>query len=132
MNLFVFLKNEAGERELVTAPLDGVILPGVTRDSILHLTRSWKEFKVSERPMRMEEVTRAVDEGRMLEIFGAGTACVVTPVRNIQYDHVDYTIPLDPDDASSQAGPLTRRLDATIQGIQYGSIPYEDWSVIIN
>jgi len=132
MNLFVFLLNEAGEKELVTAPLDGVILPGVTRDSILHLTRSWNEFKVSERPMRMEEVTRAVNEGRMLEVFGAGTACVVTPVRNIRYDEVDYAIPLDPNDATSQAGPLTRRLDATIQGIQYGSVEYEDWSVVIN
>lgn len=49
MNLFVFWKNENGEDELITPPLDGTILPGITRDSILQLSRSLGEFKVSER-----------------------------------------------------------------------------------
>jgi branched-chain amino acid aminotransferase len=73
MNFFMFIKNENGERELVTPNLDGTILPGVTRDSILSLTREWKEFKVSERPIRMAEVIKAVEEKRVLEMFGAGT-----------------------------------------------------------
>jgi len=45
MNMFTFWINEEGEKELVTAPLDGTILPGVTRDSILQLAREWGEFK---------------------------------------------------------------------------------------
>ena len=49
MNFFVYWLNENGEKELITAELDGTILPGVTRDSILDLTRSWGEFKVTER-----------------------------------------------------------------------------------
>lgn len=48
MNIFFFWINKQGKKELVTAPLDGTILPGVTRDSILSLAREWKEFEVSE------------------------------------------------------------------------------------
>lgn len=53
------------ETELVTAPLDGTILPGVTRDSILDLTRKWGEFKVSERLFTMPELAKAIDEKRV-------------------------------------------------------------------
>lgn len=65
MNLFIFHRNEDGEDELVTPPLDGTILPGVTRDSVLALARKWGEFKVSERNMTMGEFTRAIDAGRV-------------------------------------------------------------------
>lgn len=58
------------ERELVTPELDGSILPGVTRDSILSLTRSWGEFKVSERKFTMKDLVKADKEGRIIEMFG--------------------------------------------------------------
>ena len=44
--------------ELVTPPLDGTILPGITRDSILQLARSWREFQVSERPLTVRELSQ--------------------------------------------------------------------------
>jgi len=53
MNFFAYWKNEDGELELVTPPLDGTILPGVTRDSILTLCRDLGEFKVSVRPFKI-------------------------------------------------------------------------------
>ena len=65
MNIFCFLVNEEGQRELVTPPLDGVILPGVTRRSILDLARDWDEFAVSERRLTMGEFVKASDEGRV-------------------------------------------------------------------
>jgi hypothetical protein len=65
MNLFAFLRNEDGEDELVTPPLDGTILPGVTRDSVLQLAKEWGEFRVSERKLTMAELTKAVDEDRV-------------------------------------------------------------------
>jgi branched-chain amino acid aminotransferase len=74
MNLFMLWKNERGETELVTPPLDGTILPGVTRDSILTLCRQWNEFKVSERKISMNELVKASNEKRIIEMFGAGTA----------------------------------------------------------
>ena len=53
MNLFVFWKNEKGEDELITPPLDGTILPGITRDSILTLAASLNKFKVSQKPFKI-------------------------------------------------------------------------------
>ena len=72
MNLFLFWINDDGKRELVTPPLDGTILPGVTRDSILELARTWGEFEVSERKVTMPQVVQALKERRVLEMFGAG------------------------------------------------------------
>lgn len=70
MNCFIYWKNEQGETELVTPPLDGSILPGVTRDSILALTRQWGEFKVSERKVTMQDLLKADKDGRIIEMFG--------------------------------------------------------------
>ena len=80
MNIFCFWKNEKGEDELITPPLDGTILPGITRDSILNLARGFKEFKVTEKVFKIQEVIQAVEEGRLYEIFGSGTAALVSPV----------------------------------------------------
>jgi len=130
MNLFIFWKNKQGEKELITPPLDGTILPGVTRDSILTLAKEWKEFKVTEKSIPMSQVVEAVKEGRMLEMFGAGTAAIVSPIKKIHYDNQDHEIPLDPSKPTSQAGPLTKRFADTIMGIQYGEIPHP-WSVVV-
>ncbi|KAF7731377.1 hypothetical protein EC973_000185 [Apophysomyces ossiformis] len=131
MNLFVMWKNEEGELELATPPLDGSILPGVTRDSILSLARSWNKFKVSERPMTMPQLREAVKQNRVLEVFGAGTACIVSPVKTIEYMGEDLNIPLDPKDPTSQAGPYTRAFNDAIQNIQYGDVDHP-WSVVVN
>lgn len=53
------------ERELITPPLNGLILPGITRDSILHLAREWRQFKVTERPLTMPEIKKALHQGRV-------------------------------------------------------------------
>jgi branched-chain amino acid aminotransferase len=83
MNLFVVFKQADGTFELVTPPLDGMILPGVTRDSILSLARRHAagtlripnltpKLVVSERGVTMKEVCDAVQSGRLVEMFGAG------------------------------------------------------------
>ncbi|KAI9330833.1 aminotransferase [Obelidium mucronatum] len=130
MNLFVFWKNAEGELELVTPPLDGTILPGVTRDSILSLAKTWGEFKVSEKKVTMPQLVQAIQEKRVVEMFGAGTAAIVSPIKNIFYKGKDWAIPLDPKDPSSQAGALTKKFADTIMGIQYGEIEHE-WSVVV-
>ena len=130
MNLFVYWINEQGEKELVTPPLDGTILPGVTRDSILTLAREWNEFKVSERPISMKDIRKAVEQDRLLELFGSGTAAIVSPIKKVHYDGQDVNIPLNKQDPTAQAGPLTMRCANTIMGIQYGEIAHP-WSVIV-
>ncbi|CAO3633141.1 unnamed protein product [Cunninghamella echinulata] len=130
MNLFVLLKNESNELELVTPPLDGSILPGVTRDSILSLARQWNEFKVSERKLTMPEIRDLVKQDRIVEMFGAGTACIVSPIKTIEYLGEDLSIPLDPKDPNSQAGPYAKRFNDTILDIQYGDLE-SPWSIVV-
>jgi branched-chain amino acid aminotransferase len=124
MNVFFYLVNKETNRpELVTAPLTrGDILPGVTRASILDLARSWGDFDVSERFLPMAEIVEAAEENRLLEVFGAGTAAVVSPVSCIQYKGKDIDIPA--------VGGLTKRVWDEITGIQYGKIEGPPgWSV---
>ncbi|KAF1984749.1 branched-chain-amino-acid aminotransferase [Aulographum hederae CBS 113979] len=126
MNLFAAIKNkETGQKELLTAPLDGTILEGVTRDSVLALARQRLEpegWKVVERKYTMKELADATDEGRMIEVFGAGTAAVVSPVRKISWKGrlVECGLP-----EGEEAGELTMRMKNWIEGIQYGDEEHE-------
>lgn len=88
MNLFVALRKDDGSVELVTPPLDDVILPGVTRDSVLCLARDHAsgsnpisgipKLTVSERYINMGEVVEAAKKHRLLEVFGSGV-CIGPP-----------------------------------------------------
>lgn len=84
MNMFTYWVNSNGEKELITAPLDGTILPGVTRSSVIELARDWG-IKVTERALPMAEFLQALKEKRVLECFGAGTACVISPINGVHY-----------------------------------------------
>lgn len=126
MNVFFFLENSStGRRELVTPPLTrGDILPGVTRQSILDLSKEWGEFDVVERSITMPEIRDAAAEGRLIEAFGAGTAAVVTPISCIEYKGKDIEIPA--------TGDLTMRIFSDLMSIQYGKVEGPDgWSVKI-
>ncbi|GLD97753.1 hypothetical protein PINS_up006450 [Pythium insidiosum] len=130
MNLFIHWINEKGEEELATPPLSrGDILPGITRDSILTLAREWKEFKVSERNVTMKQIQKAVHEGRVLEVFGSGTAAIVSPVSTINYMEEDLKIPLSGTDG--KAGKLAERFWKELTDIQYGRVEHP-WSVIVD
>lgn len=126
MNIFVYLENENGERELVTPSLNNrLILPGVTRLSIVELARSWNEFKVSERVITMKEIKHLVKQNKLLEIFGAGTALVISPVGKIHYDNEDLIIP-----TLQHKDPLAIRFYNSLCDIHYGRIPHQ-WAVPI-
>ena len=116
MNVFFYIMNSQTERpELITPPLStGDILPGVTRDSIIELAKSWGDFEVSERSLTIHEVKQAAEEGRLIEAFGAGTAAVVTPISCIEYEGKDIEVPA--------TGQLTQRIWDNLTGIQYGKI----------
>jgi branched-chain amino acid aminotransferase len=104
----------------MTAPLDGTILEGVTRDSILGLARERLEpdgWKISERKFTMKDLAEAADEGRLLEVFGAGTAAVVSPVRKIGWRGRLVQCGLKDHEES---GPITVQMKDWIEDIQYG------------
>ena len=128
MNLFAAIVNKDGQKELMTAPLDGTILEGVVRDSILTLAKERMEpegWKVSERKFTMRELVEASDEGRMLEVFGSGTAAVVAPVRSISYNGKLINCGLQ---EGQEVGAVTKRMKDWIEGIQYGEEDHP-WSV---
>ena len=80
---FVFFVFAGGEVELATPPLDGTILAGVTRDTILELCRGFGTLTVSERTITTAELERHASQGTLLEIFGSGTACIIQPVKRL-------------------------------------------------
>jgi len=82
---------------------------------------------VTERPFTMKEVVRALNEGRLLESFGAGTAAIISPVKLICYKGKDYKIPLDPQNPNENAGPLAKKLFKALTDIQYGRVKHP-WS----
>jgi branched-chain amino acid aminotransferase len=131
MNLFAAIKDKkTGQKELVTAPLDGTILPGVTRKSVLELAREKLEpegWKISERKFTMPEVAEAAEEGRLLEIFGSGTAAVVSPVRDIRWKDQLVDCGLKPD---QEAGEVASKMLGWIEARQYGDEEH-DWSYVV-
>lgn len=64
MTVYLFV-----ERELITPPLNGLILPGITRHSIIQMTESWNEFKVSERVINMNEIIHLLNSNRVRTIL---------------------------------------------------------------
>ena len=127
MNVFFLLENgrAKGGKELVTAPLDGTILPGVTRDSILSLARQWGEFEVSERQLSVVELEQAQREGRIMETFGSGTAAVIIPVHALVRESGErWAMPeVAPEDS------IGTRLKHAIEAIQYGEVE-SPWSML--
>jgi branched-chain amino acid aminotransferase len=99
--------------EVITPPLAGTILDGVTRASTLQLMRDWG-LKVSERPITIDEVMAAGRDGTLKEMWGTGTAAVVSPVGTLGYKGEDVLI------NGGLTGELTQKLYDSIVGIQYG------------
>jgi branched-chain amino acid aminotransferase len=100
--------------EVITPPLAGAILAGVTRDSVMTLLREWG-YTVSERPLPIDEVMAAADSGTLKEMWGTGTAAVISPVGELAFK--DRRIPI----SGGRIGELTQKLYDTIVGIQYGT-----------
>ncbi|OAA62696.1 branched-chain amino acid aminotransferase [Niveomyces insectorum RCEF 264] len=130
MNFFVALRDRTtGAKELVTAPLDGTILEGVTRDSVLALARERlvpEGWTVTERKYTMRELADAAAEGRLIEAFGAGTAAIVSPVRAISWHGQMVPCGLRDD---QESGEITTRMKDWIEGIQYGEEEHP-WSYV--
>jgi len=111
MNMVVRIKDE-----FVTPPIEGTILSGVTRDSIITLLREWG-FLVSERPVGMEEIISSHRRGELREMFGCGTAAVITPVGELGWKGESLVI------NGGKPGEVARRLFDSITGVQYGRTP---------
>jgi branched-chain amino acid aminotransferase len=111
MNMFFVIDDE-----IITAPLNGSILPGITRDSVIRILKDWG-MAVSERSLTIDEVISAAGSGSLKEAFGTGTAAVISPVGQITFKGKDYRV------AGGKMGDLSLRLYDEITALQYGEKP---------
>jgi branched-chain amino acid aminotransferase len=111
MNMFF-----AYGKTVVTAPLEGSILRGVTRDSVLKLATTLG-FQVEERKIDITTIMNDIRSGKVTEAFGSGTAAVITPVGSLCFKEESLVI------GTGGVGPLTQQLYDTLTGIQYGTRP---------
>jgi branched-chain amino acid aminotransferase len=110
MNIFFVINDE-----IVTPALNGSILPGITRDSVIQLAKYWG-MSVTERKISIDEVFEAHGQGTLKEIFGSGTAAVISPVGELKYD--DKVIHV----GDGKVGPVAQKLFKTLTDIQYGNV----------
>ena len=108
MNIFFRI-----DGKVITSPLTGSILPGITRDSVLRLLEHWG-IEVEQRRLSIDEVFEAGKKGTLQEVFGSGTAAIITPVKEIAYRDDMLSV------GDGTTGELAQRLYDSILGIQYG------------
>lgn len=110
MNVFFVIGDE-----VVTPALQGSILPGVTRMSAIEILESWG-LNVSERPIEIQEIYDAYQNGQLKEAFGTGTAAVISPIGQLKWD--DHVMEIN----NGKIGEISQRLYDTLTGIQWGNI----------
>lgn len=120
MNIFFKINGE-----IITPALNGSILEGVTRDSIINLLKYWN-MPITERKISMEEIYEACKAGTLEEAFGTGTAAVISPVGELFWNNEKLII------NNRETGVLSKKLYDTLTGIQNGTLPDPlGWRVII-
>ncbi len=121
MNIFFKIRGE-----LFTAPLSGSILPGITRDSVIKLARDVLGVNVREEKLSISDLFEEAKTGGLEEVFGTGTAAVVSPVGTMTWEEKTITV------ADGGMGPLTSKLYDKLTGIQYGREKDEfGWTITI-
>lgn len=110
MNIFFKI-----DGKIVTPMLNGSILPGITRDTVLTICREWG-MTVEERKVSVEELLEAQKSGKLEEVFGSGTAAVISPVGKLRYKDEVMTI------GDGGIGPVSQKLYDTVTGIQLGKL----------
>ena len=120
MNIFFKI-----DGKIVTPKLNGSILPGITRNSVIELCKSWG-MTVEERLVSVDELLEAQKTGKLEECFGSGTAAVISPVGKLRYKDDVMTI------NGGDIGPVSQKLYDAITGIQGGTVedPF-DWVKVI-
>ncbi|RDB27397.1 Branched-chain-amino-acid aminotransferase, mitochondrial [Hypsizygus marmoreus] len=138
MNFFVVVQRDDGDLDVITPPLDGLILPGLTRASCLELLDAHTQGKTvlpnipastrlhtHERILTMHDLIAWSAEGKLLEAFCVGTAVVIAPVGRIGFEGKDIVLPTE----DTGLGLVGKGLWERVVDIQGGRYPWEDWSV---
>ncbi len=110
MNIFFKI-----DGKIVTPALNGSILPGITRNSVIELCKSWG-YDVEERKISVDELIEAQKNGKLEEVFGTGTAAVISPVGKLRY--CDDVMEI----GGGKIGPVSQKIYDTVTGIQFGKV----------
>jgi branched-chain amino acid aminotransferase len=116
-NLF-FVESTGDGPRLVTPPLSGTLLAGITRDSVLRLAGRFG-YSVAEQPVTLDDWEQGCRDGRITEAFACGTARVIVPVGHVASAQREWSV------GGGKAGPVTLRLREALLDIQYGQAPDE-------
>lgn len=120
MNMLFFY-----DGKIVTSPLHGTVLDGITRRSVLTLVKEMG-YEIEERALSVDEIMEGAVNGRLKEAFGAGTAVVISPVGSFCYK--DHCVQL----GDGNPGQLTMEIYNKLTGIQYGKLPDEhNWVTLL-
>ncbi len=120
MNIFFKI-----DGKIVTPMLNGSILPGITRNSVIEVCKSWG-YEVEERKISVEELLDAQKSGRLEECFGTGTAAVISPVGKLRYKDDVMLI------NNNTIGEVSQKLYDTITGIQWGECEDKfNWTITL-
>ncbi len=111
MNVFFVINGK-----IVTPALNGSILPGITRRTVLELAHSLG-FETEERQIAIDELAEMADAGDVSEVFGSGTAAVISPVGELRFDELVMIF------NDGKIGDLSQRFYDIITGVQYGLLP---------
>jgi branched-chain amino acid aminotransferase len=102
--------------KVYTAACTGTVLPGVTRRSCIELLKDWG-YEVVEGKLAIADIMKASEEGKLEEVFGTGTAAVVSPVKELDWEDKKAFI------GGGKIGPVTQKLYDTMTGMQWGKLP---------
>lgn len=120
MNIFFVLDDE-----VVTPEINGSILSGITRKSVIDILNR-NDIKVTEKKISIDEISQAYDRGKLKEIFGTGTAAVISPVGLLKYNGKEMVI------NNKECGKVSKFLYETLTKIQHGEIQdYNDWNEFV-
>ncbi|KAF5352238.1 hypothetical protein D9757_013804 [Collybiopsis confluens] len=138
MNIFVVVRRDDGDFDLITPPLDGTILPGVTRDSILALGKAHTAGETTlpglshstllhtqEKTFTIPDLQRWYAEGKLVEAFGAGTAVIIASIGKIGYKGEDMVLP----EHEGGLGPIAQAFRKRILDVQEGRESWNGWGV---
>ncbi len=110
MNIFFKIKDE-----IITPALTGSILGGITRRTVIEAARDWG-LKVTERQIAIDEVYAAHASGDLEEVFGSGTAAVISPVGELSWKGKKIII------NDNKTGPFSQKMFDYVAGLQYGTV----------
>jgi branched-chain amino acid aminotransferase len=115
MNVFVYWENQNGTKELLTPALDGTVLPGVTRDSVLKISKE-SGVDVTERHISIREIINAISDKKTVEMFATSTMSGINPIQEISYEDRNYKLPGE--FGTDKKTPFTRMIHENLQRIK--------------